>query len=128
MAWAAGRAIAVRTGDGYVVEAFVKREDVFLAPGAFVSTSDVGIDVSVNVAAPVDAAGTCGRRLGQYFLNATNRSEPPERERRGEGAIPKEERRRRRGPASSSIRPRLACRTGKSPSASRRPAARNGSS
>ncbi len=75
--WATGRAIAVRTGDGYVVEAFVKREDVFLTPGAFVSTSDVGIDVSVNVAASVDAAGTCGRRLGQYFLNATNRSEPP---------------------------------------------------
>jgi len=68
--WAAGRAIAMRTDDGYVVEAFVKREDVFLSPGTFSASGDVGIDVSVNVATTVDGPGVCGRRLGQYFLQS----------------------------------------------------------
>lgn len=75
--WAAGRAIAVRTADGYVVEAFVRPDDLFLPSGTLSSGANVGIDISVNVAATVDAPGVCGRRLGQYFLHATNASEPP---------------------------------------------------
>lgn len=76
-AWMAGRAIAVRTADGYAVEAFVRREDVFLAGGALASGDAVGIDVAVNVAGAVDRWGVCGRRLGQYFLHAANTTTPP---------------------------------------------------
>ena len=68
--WTAGRAIAVRTGDGYVVEAFVKQEDLLLPPGTFGASGVVGINVAINVAAAVDAPSVCGRRLGQYFLRS----------------------------------------------------------
>ena len=76
-AWDAGRVIAVRTVDGYAVEAFVRRDDVFLTSGLLASGDLVGIDVAVNVAGAVDRFTLCGRRLGQYFLHAANATTPP---------------------------------------------------
>jgi len=75
--WTAGRAIAMRTDDGYVVEAFLEHEDMFLPPGTFSASGVVGIDVSINVASAVDAPGACGRRLGQYFLRSTTLTGSP---------------------------------------------------
>jgi hypothetical protein len=75
--WAEGRALAVRVADGFVVEAFVKLEDVFLPPGMLMAGRNVGVNVSVNVASPTDGAGACGRRAGQYYLRATNVFNPP---------------------------------------------------
>jgi hypothetical protein len=67
--WDVGRAVAVRTADGYVVEAFVTQEDLRLPPGAFLDDATVAIDVSLNVAGAVDAPIECGRRLGEYHLS-----------------------------------------------------------
>jgi hypothetical protein len=62
-----GRYVAVRTGDGFDVEAFVVATDLGLSSWSLAQGSHVGLDVAVDLGDPTMPATSCPR-LGQFMM------------------------------------------------------------
>jgi hypothetical protein len=67
-AWTSGNVKTALLSDGYAIEAFITAADLDLT--AWSPTTKVGLDIAIDVSAPVGTANLrCGQQLGQYFLS-----------------------------------------------------------
>ncbi|MDX2022903.1 MAG: sugar-binding protein [Deltaproteobacteria bacterium] len=66
--WSTGQYEAFATPAGYVVEAFVRKEDLSLNTWSLAAGQRVGINLGHNVSVSTPLKNTLDDRLGQYFL------------------------------------------------------------
>jgi len=70
--------VASPTASGYTVEAFIEAADLNLTTWALAAGQLVGVNLAHDVSFPQARTGSCGTRLGQYFIQIDSTSAEPE--------------------------------------------------
>jgi hypothetical protein len=72
--WASDKVRTTLLADGYTLEAFITAADLDLT--AWSPTASIGLDVAIDVSAPVGTANLrCGQLIGQYFLHVYDQAD-----------------------------------------------------